>query len=216
MKNKKNTPSKAKALAEKPVSPPAPVPEKPKSPAAKVAPHLYGRLLGIMKSRGAEEATESKKDFGATALAQMAPRNTSEVMLCSQMVATWEVGMSMLTASKQSTDFQSLEAQGNLAVKLLSVFERQFSALTKARKPLQVVTVEHVHKHLHVNAPGPTGVITEIEGQAHATDPRTLALAHGPALLGEDAPRDAVSVASDEARTLPNARRRTRDRRAER
>src|SRR6478672_9046761 len=80
----------------------------------------------------------------------------------------------MLSAAKSSTDFRSLEAQGSLAVKLMSLFERQFATLTKVRKPPQVVTVEHVHRHLHVNAPGPTGGEIRIEGQAQATDPRTL------------------------------------------
>jgi hypothetical protein len=86
----------------------------------------------------------------------------AEVMLCSQMIATWEVGMQMLTASKQATDFQSLTEQGALAVKLLSVFERQFATLTKARKPPQqtvIVQHEHIHKHLHVEAPGETGCL---------------------------------------------------------
>jgi hypothetical protein len=116
------------------------------------------------------------------------------------MIATWEVGMQMLTASKQATDFQSLTEQGALAVKLMSVFERQFVALTKARKPPQVVTVEHVHKHLHFEAPGATGDEIRIEGQAHATDPRTLAIAPSTPLLGQDTARDALPVAGNEAR----------------
>src|SRR4029077_4514553 len=106
----------------------------------------------------------AQKDFAVYALTGLEPKNGAEVLLCSQMVATWEAGLAMLSAAKSSTDFQSLEAQGSLAVKLLSVFERQFATLTKARKPPQVVTVEHVHRHLHVNAPGPTGEATIIEG----------------------------------------------------
>jgi hypothetical protein len=97
-----------------------------------------------------------------------------------------------------------MQEAGNLAAKLLGLFERQFTALTKARKPPPVVTVEHVHRHLHVTTPGPTGEEIRIEGQPHATiDARTLALAPGPALLGQDPPRDTLPITCDKARTMP-------------
>ena len=101
-------------------------------------------------------------------------------------------------------------------IALISIFERQFATLAKARRPPQVVTVVHEHKHVHVNTPGPTGEKIKIDGQPQATlDARTLALA-GPALLSQDPPRDNLPVASNNARPLPNARRRTRDRSAKR
>jgi hypothetical protein len=108
--------------------------------------------------------------------------------------------------------------KGALAVKLLSVFERQFATLAKTRRPPQTVTVVHEHRHVHVQAPqGPTGEATIIEGQAHEpTDPRALAIAPGPALLSQDAPRDAVPVAGNQPRALPAARRSKRDRRTKR
>ena len=125
--------------------------------------------------------------------------------------------MEMLTGAKMATDFQNMTEKGSLAVKLLSVFERQFATLTKARKPPQVVTVEHVHKHLHFEAPQPTGEATIIEGQAHEpTDPRALAIAPSPALPCQDAAGGAVPVPGNQARALPNARRGTRDRGATR
>jgi hypothetical protein len=217
---KKTMPAKTKNPAETPASAkPAETSSlaKPKTPAEKMAPHMYSRMLGIMRSRGAEDATEYQKDFAAYAFDGLNPENTAEVLLCSQMVATWETGMAMLSAAKSSTDFQNLTEQGTLAVKLMSLFERQFATLTKARRPPQVVTVVHEHKHIHVSTPGPTGDEIRIEGQAHATiDARTLALAPSTPLLSQDAPRDPVPVASDETRTLPNARRRTGDRRTDR
>jgi hypothetical protein len=181
--------------------------------------HVLDRMVRVMRARGADYPTDAEQDFGVKMLANLKPDGPAQVMLCAQMVATWEVGMAMLTASKQSTDFQSLEAQGNLAVKLLSIFERQFSALERARRPPQTVVVKHEHRHIHVGGqvPGETGEATIIEGQAYApTDPRALAIAPSPALLGQDPPRDALPVACDEARPLPNARRRTRDRSSER
>ena len=98
--------------------------------------HLHGRMLAIMKSHGAEEATETQKDFGATALVKMAPRNTAEVLFVQQMIACHEVGLNMLTRAKHTTSSAEVQEAGNLAAKLLGLFERQFTALTKARKPL--------------------------------------------------------------------------------
>ena len=99
---------------------------------------------------------------------------------------------------------------GALAAKLLSVFERQFATLTRARKPPQVVTVEHVHKHLHVNAqiPGQTGEVTTIQGQPYeSTAPAALALAASSEMLGENAATDALPIAGNAERPLPNPRR---------
>jgi hypothetical protein len=197
----KKTPTPSKTKTEKPNG---------------MANHMYGRLLAIVKSHG---ANQSEEDFGSTAFVQMAPRNTAEALLVQQMIACHEVGLNMITRSKHSTSQAQAMETGNLAAKLLGLFERQFSALERARRPQQTVVVEHLHKHVHLNGqvPGPTGEGIKIDGQAHATiDARTLALAPSTPLLSQDAPRDPVPVASDEARPLPNARRRTRDRRPER
>jgi hypothetical protein len=174
--------------------------------------HLFGRILAVMRSRGTDYPTESEEGFGTLAFAAMKPQTTAEVLLCSQMVATWEVGMGMLTAAKLADDYRALSEKGNLAVKLLSIFERQFATLTKARRPPQTVVVEHVHKHLHVTgqAPGPTGEVKIIEGQPYeSTTPAALALAAAPAMLGET-PEVACPVPSpgDEKRPLSNPRRR--------
>ena len=132
-----------------------------------MANHLYGRLLAIMKSHGAEGANQSEKDFGSTAFVQMAPRNTAEALLIQQMIACHEIGLNMLTRAKHTTSAAQVVEAGNLAAKLLGLYERQFSAPERARRPPQIVTVEHVHRHLHVNAPGPTGEATIIEGQPY-------------------------------------------------
>jgi hypothetical protein len=182
-------------------------------------PHLLGRLNAVMRSRGAEEPTESEQSFGINAFVQLAPRDAAEVLLCQQMVAVHEVAMAMLTGAKMANEIPTLQEKGLLATRLLAIFERQFQTLAKSRKPQQVVEVQHTHRHVHIDGqpiPG-AGVITEIEGQAYGTnDPRTLALAPGPALLGQDPPRDALPIASDKARPLQDPRRRTRDRRTKR
>jgi hypothetical protein len=176
--------------------------------------HLAGRLMSVMKRNGAESITDSEQGFGFHAFAGLEPKNAAEVLLATSMVATFEVGMTMITRAKLADNVVTMQEAGNLAAKLLGLFERQFATLTKARKPPQVVTVEHVHKHLHVTQPpGPVGDVIQSEDQAHATtDPRALATAPSLALPGQDTAKDALPIASDETRPLPDARRRARDR----
>ena len=173
--------------------------------------HLAGRLMLVMKRTGAESITDSEQDFGFHAFAGLEPKNTAEVLLATQMVATHEAGMALIIRAKQADNIVMMQEAGNLAAKLLGLFERQFATLTKARKPPQVVTVEHIHKHLHINGqqtPGPMGEVIRIEGQPHgANDPRAVALAPGPALPGEDQAPEPVSVTSNAERPLPNPRR---------
>ena len=162
-----------------------------------------------MRSRGSEEVTESQKDFATYAFTGLEPKNTAEVLLCSQMVATYEAGMALLAGSKGATDFQNMTEKGNLAVKLLSIYERQFATLERARRPAQTVTVVHEHRHVHVNAPGPTGEATIIQGQPYGTnDTRAIALAQSPALLSQATPEVApVPSPCDVQRPLPAPRR---------
>jgi len=119
--------------------------------------------------------------------------------------------MALIIRAKQADNIVMMQEAGNLAAKLLGLYERQFATLLKARKPPQVVTVEHVHKHLHIDGqqtPGPMGEVIRIEGQPHgANDPRAVALAPSPALLGEDQAPEPVSVTSNAERPLPNPRR---------
>jgi hypothetical protein len=181
--------------------------------------HILGRLAAVMRGSGADQPTDSEMSFGTAAFAGLAPTNTAEVLLCQQMVAVHECAMAALTGAKMATEIPTLQEKGLLATRLLGIFERQFQTLAKARKPQQIVEVQHTHRHVHIDGqsvPG-AGVMTEIEGQAYGTnDPRTLVLAPGHALLGQDTPRDALPIASDKARPLQNPRRRTRDRRTKR
>lgn len=177
--------------------------------------HSIGRLLAIMRQKGALPSKD-EEDFAYAAFVGLAPEDPAEIMLCQQLIAAHEMSMAMLTRCKQAEHMNQVQEYGNLGVKLMGLYERLFQTLVKARKPQQVVEVQHTHKHIHVNAqtvPGP-GDMKEIEGQAHgAIDPRALALAAGPALLGEDPPRDALPIPPNEARQVPAARRGARDRR---
>lgn len=174
--------------------------------------HTIGRLAAVMRSHGKDQPTDNELSFGIKAFTGIEPENTAEVLLASQMVAVHEVAMTMLTRAKMADGLPQMQESGNLAFKLLGMFERQFQALAKARKPQQVVEVKHEHRHIHAHGtplPGP-GVVTKIASQPYGAitnDARTLAFAPGPALLGEDAPADPVPVASDAQRPMPNPRR---------
>jgi hypothetical protein len=176
--------------------------------------HSIGRLLAVMRQHGEEKATPQEIAFGSTAFVDLKPETPAEMMLIQQMIGCYEVAMEMLTRAKQATGLPQMQESGNQAVKLMGMFERLNAALIKGRKPTQVVTVEHTHRHVHVNASGiPTtgvpGDTTTIEGQAHgAIDARTLALTPSPAMLGQDAPRHALPITSDTERPVSNARRR--------
>ena len=172
--------------------------------------HTMGRLAVVMRRPKAERPTDAEMSFGAGAFAGLEPQNTAEVLLVTQMVGTHEMAMEMLTRSKRADTVEYMRETGALAAKLLSVFERQFATLTRARKPPQVVTVEHVHKHLHVNGqiPGQTGEVTIIKGQPYeSTAPAALAVAASPEMLGENAAPDALPIAGNAERPLPNPRR---------
>ena len=140
---------------------------------------------------------------------QIAPRNTAEALLVQQMISCHEVGLNMLTRAKLSTNQAQAMESGNLAVKLLGLYERQFSALERARRPPQTVTVVHEHKHVHVNAPRPTGEATIINGQPYeGTTPAALAPPATSALpCATPEVAHPMPVAGDVQRTLPAPRR---------
>ena len=63
----------------------------------------------------------------AVAVAGLEPKNTAEVLLTTSMVATFEVGMTMITRAKLADNVVTMQEAGNLAAKLLGLFERQFA-----------------------------------------------------------------------------------------
>src|SRR5438552_3153570 len=93
--------------------------------------HLAGRLMLVMKRTGAVSITDSEQDFGFHAFAGLEPKNTAEVLLATQMVATHEAGMALIIRAKQADNIVMMQEAGNLAAKLLGLFERQFATLTK-------------------------------------------------------------------------------------
>jgi hypothetical protein len=86
--------------------------------------HLAGRLMSVMKRNGAQSITDSEQGFGFHAFAGLEPKNTAEVLLATSMVATFEVGMALITRAKLADNVEMMQEAGNLAAKLLGLFER--------------------------------------------------------------------------------------------
>jgi hypothetical protein len=180
--------------------------------------HSTGRLLAIVRKKGEALPSKDEEDFALEAFIGFVPNGPGEILLVQQMIGSYEMAMEMLTRSKQAEYMPQMEQYGSLAAKMMNVYLAQFQALMKSRKPQQIVEVQHTHRHVHLNGqvtPG-QGVVTQIERQPHETiDPRTLALAPGPALLGQDPTRDCLPIATDKARPVSVARGRVRHRRSQ-
>jgi len=160
---------------------------------------------------------ERDKQFSATiaALAGIAPKDELEGMMAAQLVAAHNAAMECYRRAMIGE--QTLEGRReNLAQanKLSRTYAALLEALNRHRgKGQQKVTVEHVHVHAGGQAvvgmvaargqPG-GGDRSNLEEQPHA---KQIAHALEPTLPSPDAGRDAVPVARDGERALPDARR---------
>jgi hypothetical protein len=78
-------------------------------------------------------------------MAGIAPRNETEAMLAAQMVAVPAAAIAALRRLKGAEMIPQLDANGNLANKLLRTFTTQVETLQRLRgKGQQTVRVEHV------------------------------------------------------------------------
>ena len=153
------------------------------------------------------------------------PRDETEALLACQMAASHALAMECLLRTRHTNSLQRFEANGNMATKFLRTFAVQMETLARVRRGgKQKVIVEHVHVYPGGKAavgtfvqqqPGGGGGECEIEGQAHAiTGPDALALLTG-SVRSENPERQPMPVvAGDGKEPLPDARRRTRKRRA--
>jgi hypothetical protein len=107
--------------------------------------HSLGRVLGIMRQKGADLPTQHETNFGIDAFVGLVPDGPGEMMLCQQMIAAHEMAMCMLTRSKQADNLSLMQEYGLMGVKMMGAYERLFQTLMKTRRPQQTVRVEHVH-----------------------------------------------------------------------
>jgi len=162
-------------------------------------------LLGHLINGGCQ-ATQSKpleaRDLNgaAAAVAGIRPRDETEAMLATQMVAVHAAAIAALRRLKSVETIDQQDSNGSLAIKLLRTFTTQVETLQRLRgKGQQTVRVEHVT----VNAGGRAivgnvtrgaGANDKIEEQPHA---RQLTHMPGEALPSDvEAHKETVSIAS--------------------
>ena len=98
------------------------------------------------------------------AVTGIGPRDETEAMLATQMVATHFVAMTLLRRLKSVETLQQQDSTGNLATKLLRTYAMQVEALQRYRgKGQQKVTVEHVHVHS-----GGQAIVGTVQGGSQA------------------------------------------------
>lgn len=166
-------------------------------------------------------AEERHKQLSATVAALMgiAPKDELEGMMAAQLVAAHNAAMECYRrAMIGEQTFEGRRENLTQANKLSRTYAALIEALNRHRgKGQQKVTVEHVHVHAGgqavvgmVAVPGQPGGgdASTFEEQPHAKQAaRQIAHAPEPTLPCPDPPRDAVPIARDGERTLPDARR---------
>jgi len=158
------------------------------------------------------ETRKQERFASISALAGIAPRDECEGMIAAQMVACHHAAMECYRrAMIREQTFEGRSENLNQANKLSRTYSTLLEALNRHRgKGQQKVTVEHVHVHSGgqavvgmVEAPG-GGDQAKSEEQPHA---KQIAHAPGPPLPSPDAGRDALPIAGDAERAVPDARR---------
>lgn len=159
------------------------------------------------------DTQERDRQLSATlaALTGIAPKDELEGMMAAQLIAAHNASMECYRrAMIGDQPFEGRRENLNQANKLSRTWATLLDALNKHRgKGQQKVTVEHVHVHAGgqavvgtVERPG-GGDKNKHEEQPHA---KQIANAPEPALRSADEVRDAVPVARNEERPVPDAR----------
>jgi hypothetical protein len=159
---------------------------------------LSGLVNAACEGGPSNSPTASAINQALAAVTGIGPRDETEAMLATQMVATHVAAMVLLRRLKGVETIQQQDSAGNLAIKLLRTYTMQVEALQRYRgKGQQKMTVEHVHVHSGGQAIVGTvqggGVSTKSEEQPHA--PRSITHEPGIPMRGADPEREAVPVA---------------------
>jgi hypothetical protein len=156
------------------------------------------------------ERINTSRQAAATAMIGIAPKDEIEGMVAAQLVACHNATMECYRrAMLPEQTHVSWNDNLNHASKLSRTYAALLETLNRHRgKGQQKVTVEHVHVHEggqaivgNVETPG-GGFASKSKGQPHA-----LAHAPGTPMPSADPLRGPVSVARDEERPMPDARR---------
>jgi hypothetical protein len=98
--------------------------------------------------RGRDSTDKLLKAFGA--IAEMAPKNATEAMLATQMIAAHEAALAFLNrATLETQHTEAIDKNVHRATRLMRLFCDQLEAMQKLKGKTgqQRVTVEHVHVH---------------------------------------------------------------------
>ena len=156
------------------------------------------------------EARDKQLNATVAALLGIGPQDELEGMMAAQLIAAHNAAMECYRrAMIGEQTFEGRRENLNQANKLSRTYATLLEALNRHRgKGQQKVTVEHVHVHSggqaivgNVEAPG-GGFASKSKEQPHA-----LGYAPGATMPSTDTPREPVSVARDEERPVPDARR---------
>jgi hypothetical protein len=168
--------------------------------------------LATAGSQG-QKVDASGLNFMLAVVKGVAPNDQVEAMLAAQMAA---VHMATMTFARRLAHVENIPQQDSAERafnKLARTFAAQLEALKRYRgKGEQKVTVEHVHVHAGGQAvvgtlenPGPAlGKSSKTEGRINA---KQIGHAPQPAMRRANEERQAVPVASDAERPMPDARR---------
>ena len=154
-----------------------------------------------------------EKQFSATvaALVGIAPKDELEGMMAAQLIAAHNAAMEChRRAMLGEQTFEGRRESLNQANKLSRTFATLLEALNRNRgKGQQKVTVEHVH--VHSGGQAVVGMVGNTPGGGDTPkskdQPHALGYAPGTTMRSPIAERDAVPVAGNDERSLPDARR---------
>ena len=178
------------------------------------SPEFVGRLTQQIASMaipfGGDQPSGETINAALAFVDGIEPANEVEAMAAVMLYATNELALSILNRARRAETAPDLQLMGNLAAKLTRAATAQMEALAKLRRGgEQTVRVEHVH--VHAGGQAIVGNVTRgagggelLEDQSHEPFISGASLA---SVLGIDAARDAVPIASDAERALPASRR---------
>jgi hypothetical protein len=178
---------------------------------------IVSQVVQTLWTKNSEPEERNRQYEGTiSALIAISPKDEIEGMMAAQLIAAHNAAMECYRrAMIGEQTFEGRRENLAQANKLSRTYAALLEALNRHRgKSQQKVTVEHVHVHaggqavVGMVAPAPglpgAGDRRNSEEQPHA---KQIAHAHEPPLSSPDAGRDALPIASDAERPLPDARR---------
>jgi hypothetical protein len=153
------------------------------------------------------ERAKGDRFAAVAAVIGLKPLDEIEGMIAAQLIASHNAAMECYRrAMLPDISFDMRHGNLNSANKLSRTYSTLLESLNRHRgKGQQKVTVEHVHVH-----EGGQAIVGNVEGGGIAPkskdQPHALTHAPGQAMPSTNTARDGVPVASDEERTVPDAR----------